>query len=155
MLLARSQLASELWRYPPTHFGGPDVDADRDHARYVMDHYPHLLTDVERRAHRHLITTYKANGGRDDAAAQAEVWAEGGPRRRWLSDDPEVLALAASGLAAFEARAAGRVLRERATEVSLNYCRRCAGLTRTPRARLCLHCGHAWHEQPATSAGGV
>ena len=85
-------------------------------------------------------------------AAEADVRAEGGPRARWLSDDPEVLALAAGGMAGFRARAAARILREHAGDVFLNNCPRCGGLTRTPRAQLCLHCGHDWHTPSGRSA---
>jgi hypothetical protein len=119
-------------------------------AWYVTEHYTHLFTDQERRAWRHLATTYKATGGRSDPVAQAEVRAEGGPRARWLSDDAAVLELTAAGIDPFRVRAAERILREHAAEVFLNLCPRCGGLTRTPRAKLCLHCGHAWHHEAAS-----
>jgi len=114
-------------------------------AFYVFKHYTRLLTTTERRAKRHLLMTYKATMGRSDLRAQAEVRAQGGARAQWLSDDPEVLALVADGLEAFQARVAERILAEHANEVVLNYCPRCSGLTRTPGARWCPHCGYDWH----------
>jgi hypothetical protein len=127
----------------------PSQDMDSELAYYVVTHYHELMTSAERAAERHLATTYKATGGRSDASAQAEVRAEGGPRRRWLSDDPEVLALAADGLEAFRLKAAARILATHRDEIFLNRCPKCGGLTRTPRAKLCLHCGHAWHHAAA------
>ena len=122
---------------------------DSDLAIYVITHYPHLLTVDERAAELHLAATYKATGGRSDVRAQTEARAEPGAKSRWLSDDPAVTALAAEGLEAFRARVAERILAERADAVFLNLCPACGGLTRTPQARLCLHCGHSWHGEAA------
>ena len=122
---------------------------DADLALYVVSHYAEFMTDAERRADRHLATTYKSTGGHSDAAAQAAVRGEGGARSRWLSDDPAVRALAADGLDAFRARVAQRILAEHRDAVFLNFCPKCGGLTRTLRAKLCLHCGHAWHHAAA------
>jgi hypothetical protein len=112
---------------------------------YVIAHYRSLMTDVEQAANRHLTTTYKFTEGQSDLAAQEKTRAEGSVRRRWLSDDPEVLALAADGLEAFRAKAAARILAEHADQVVLNRCPQCTGLTRTPLAQMCPHCGHSWH----------
>jgi hypothetical protein len=114
-----------------------------------MHSYAGLMTETERLAHRHLSTVYKFSGGRTDAAAVEAVREKGGLRRRWLSDDPHVLELAAGGLAALEARVAARILKERSDDIFLNYCPKCGGLTRTPKARLCLHCGYSWHHVAA------
>jgi hypothetical protein len=122
---------------------------DSDLARYIVQHYCDLMSSTERRAERHLTTTYKSCDGRSDAAAQLELLRAGGPRSRWLSDDPAVLALAANGFEAFCARAAARILAEHGESVFLNCCPECGKLTRTPKARLCLHCGHAWHHATA------
>lgn len=122
---------------------------DRDLVTYVSTYFCELMTPAEREAERHLSTVYKMMDGRSDAAAQAEAWGKGGARRRWMSEDPEVLRLAADGLEAFRERFTARVLAERPSEVFLNRCPKCGGLTRTPRAKLCLHCGHDWHHAAA------
>ena len=122
---------------------------DAELAYYVVHNYPALLTPVERIAHRHLTTTAKQLDGQSDAAAQAVVAAMPG-RNPWLSTDPVVLRLAAAGLEPFRLQVATRILAEHADRVVLNRCPRCAGLTRTPQARWCPHCGHDWH---ATAAG--
>jgi len=122
---------------------------DRDLTRYVVTYFSALMTPEEQLARRHLVTTYKRSGGRSDLEAQQAVRREGGPRARRLSDDPAVLRLAADGLDAFEERVAARILSERREDVFLNYCPQCGGLTRTPKAKLCLHCGHSWHHEAA------
>lgn len=122
---------------------------DRDLATYVSTYFCALMTPKEREAERHLTTVFKMMDGRSDPAAQAEAWARGGPRRRWMSEDPEVLRLAEGGLEEFRAQFAARVLAERPDDVFLNRCPRCDALTWTPRAKLCLHCGHSWHHAAA------
>jgi hypothetical protein len=122
---------------------------DRDLTRYIVTYYSALMTPEERLALRHLTTTFKFTGGRSDLEAQQAVQRQGGPRARWLSDDPAVLRLAADGLNAFEDRVATRILAERREDVFLNYCPQCGGLTRTPKAKLCLHCGYSWHRKSA------
>jgi hypothetical protein len=122
---------------------------DRDLALYVVTHYSALMTPEERLANRHLATTFKSSDGQSDLKAQDALRREGGPRARWLSDDPAVLRLAAEGLDAFRERVATRILAEHRDDVFLNYCPKCGGLTRTPLAKLCLHCGHSWHREAA------
>lgn len=122
---------------------------DKELALYVVTYYPELMTADERRADRHLATTFKWTHGRSDAAAQDELRREQSARGRWLSDDPAVLRLAAEGLEAFRLRTAARILADHREAVFLNYCPKCAGLTRTPKARMCIHCGHDWHHVAA------
>jgi len=118
---------------------------DNELANYVVSHYRSLMTEAEHLAEKHLSTTYKFTEGQSDLAAQEKTRAEGRLYRRWLSDDPEILALAADGLEAFRAKAAARILAEHSDQVVLNRCPKCSGLTRTPRARMCPHCGHSWN----------
>ena len=122
---------------------------DRDLALYVVTYYSALMTPEERLANRHLATTFKATDGRTDLEAQEAVRRDGGPWARRLSNDPAVQQLAAAGLDAFREHVAARILAEHRHEVFLNYCPRCRGLTRTPKAKLCLHCGHSWHHAAA------
>ena len=122
---------------------------DKELALYVVTYYRELMTAEEKSAERHLATTFKWTHGRSDVAAQEELRREQSRRSRWLSDDPAVLRLAADGLEAFRLRTAARILHDHPSDVFLNYCPKCGGLTRTPQARLCLHCGYDWHHQAA------
>lgn len=123
------------------------VSMDRDLALYVVTYYSAFMTPQERLANRHLATAFKVSDGRSDLEAQEALRREGSPRAQWLSDDPVVLGLVGEGLEAFRKRVASRILDEHRDEVFLNYCPKCGGLTRTPMAKLCLHCGHSWHRE--------
>jgi hypothetical protein len=117
---------------------------------YVIEHFSALMTPVEQLAHLHLTTVYKmTDGRRSDADAQREVWDTHVGRRRWMSQDPQVLELAADGITEFRIRTAARILRDHPSEVVLNLCPKCGALTMTPTAKLCLRCGHAWHPKSA------
>jgi hypothetical protein len=124
-----------------------DVTMETEIAQYVFTYYRHLMTRQERLAHRHLVTTAKAMGGRTDAGSQTEA------RKtnknpfllEWFSSDPEVLRLASEGLDVFVERVAQRILDEHRDEVRFNNCPKCGGLTRTPKARQCRFCGFDWH----------
>jgi hypothetical protein len=122
---------------------------DQALALYITTYYSELMTAEEHVANRHLATAFKATSGRSDRVAQDEVRSEGGLRARWLSDDPRILELTADGIDAFRRRVATRILAEHPHEIFLNYCPQCGGLTRTPKAKLCLHCGHSWHHETA------
>ena len=104
---------------------------------YVIEHFRALMTPVEQIAHRHLSTVHKMTAGR----SRADAWDTQVGRRRWLSQNPHVLELAAVGIAEFRIRAAARILRDDPDEVVLNPCPKCGALTMTPTAKLCLSCG--------------
>lgn len=118
-------------------------------ARYVLRHYANLMTRHERAVHRHLTVLYKH---RDDGPpAPGTATDTGGVEdlaARWLSEDPAVIADAQAGWDAARERIAQRIIRDHPAEVYLNHCPECGALTRTPTARLCLSCGHAWFHVP-------
>ena len=121
-----------------------------DEAKYVFHNYMNLMTPKEAQAFRHIGGTMKATMGRSDVAAQEEVKRGSDHLRTWLSDDPEVLLLARDGYDAFVSRTGQRILRDNQDRIVLNYCPRCNGLARTPKARQCRFCGHDWHIETRT-----
>jgi len=120
---------------------------ETDEAKYVFHNYGHLMTPKEARAFNHIGGTMKATMGRSDPSAQEEAKAGSTHFRRLLSDDPEVLLLARDGYDAFVLRTGQRILRDNQDRIVLNYCPRCKGLARTPKARQCRFCGHDWHTE--------
>jgi hypothetical protein len=118
-----------------------------DEAKYAFHNYGHLMTPKEAQAFRHLGGTMKATMGRSDPAAQEEVKGESTYLRKWLSDDPEVLLLARDGYDAFVLWTGQRILNDNQGLIVLNYCPRCKGLARTPKARQCRFCGYDWHTE--------
>ena len=116
----------------------------REAAHYVIGFYGSLMTDVERRAQRHLSVTMKATSGRSDVAAQKDAQ-RSRIHSKFLSEEPNVLRLAANGYEAFALGTAARILQECAAEVRFNRCPRCGELARTPTAKQCRHCHLDWH----------
>lgn len=112
---------------------------------YVLQHYPQLMTEHEHAVYRHLTALFKGRGGPPAPGTAADT--KGLPPS-WLSTDPAVLADAQAGWDEARERIARRILRDHPDEVYLNHCPECGALTRTPRARLCLACGHTWFHVP-------
>src|SRR4051812_48488711 len=112
--------------------------------RYVFRWYADLMTDVEKKAQRHLSATLKATMGRSDLAAQQEAKTSNTYAPQ-LSSDPHVLRLTRDGWEAFIARTAARILQENGARLTFNRCPRCNGLARTPTSRQCRFCGNDWH----------
>ena len=76
---------------------------------YVVRFHGHLMTEVERKAQRHLFATMKAMKGASDERAQCEA-KKHKIHSRMLCDEPDVLRLARDGYEAFELRVAARIL---------------------------------------------
>jgi hypothetical protein len=122
------------------------MELNREVAHYVVRFHHQFMTDVERRTQRHLFATMKATMGRSDVAAQREAAQKSRIHYKSLSDDPNVLCLAADGYESFELQTAARILQEHRAEIRFNRCPRCSELARTPTAKQCRFCGHDWHE---------
>ena len=113
-------------------------------AHYVVRFHGHLMTEVERKAQRHLFATMKAMKGASDERAQCEA-KKHKIHSRMLCDEPDVLRLARDGYEAFELRVAARILGDSTDKVFFNHCPTCGELARTPTAKQCRFCGHDWH----------
>lgn len=111
-----------------------------------MQHYSYLMTLKEMTAYKHLAAVMKATLGRSDIAAQEEARTSEA-FSKWLTDDPEVMAMVKDGYGAFVERTSARILSERKEDILLNYCPRCNELARTPKAQQCRFCGCDWHSK--------
>ena len=120
-----------------------------DPTDYVLQHYPNLMTEHEREVLRHLELLYKfRDHGPPEPGTAAEIPDLAGPIRRRFSTKPNVIADAQAGWEAARRRITERILSDHPDDVYLNLCPECGALTRTPRARLCLTCGHTWFHIP-------
>ena len=111
---------------------------------YVLQHYERLMTEHERAVVLHLTTLFKRRHEPPAPGTAAQTDTIPRPYHRWLSTDARVVADADAGWVEARHRIALRILRDHPDEVYLNRCPACDALTRTPRARLCLACGHTW-----------
>ncbi len=112
--------------------------------RYIVRWYADLMTDVEKKAQRHLSATLKATMGGSDLVAQEEARSSE-THARLLSAEPEVLRLTRDGWDSFIERTAARILKDNGARLNFNRCLRCKGLARTPTSKQCRFCGNDWH----------
>ena len=120
------------------------MELDPQVAYYVVHYHTDLMTDVERKAWRHLFATLKATMGRSDETAQREAQNDK-IFSGMLSTEPNVLSLAKDGYQQFQLTTAARILRDSADKVFFNQCPACGALARTPSAKQCRNCGNDWH----------
>ena len=108
-------------------------------AIYIINYYPHLMTEEEHAARKSMIGQQKVQNA-ESLGTKNVVTAF------WISKDPRVLELLADGPEAFMARVRDRIMHEHRDEVFLHHCPRCGALAKTPRAKQCPKCFFSWHE---------
>lgn len=108
-------------------------------AKYIINYFPNLLTDLERMAIRHSQSTYKLKGSENTNLI--EIYRTKG----WLTSDQSVLDLLKESYQQFELNTANRILSQNPDKVFFNYCPKCTKLSRTPYSRQCRFCGYNWH----------
>src|SRR5262245_45871081 len=110
-------------------------DPEEHFDRYVINYYGGLMTRAEGRAHLTFLAEAKvAHGYSPDSMADRRT------------KDPEALSLMHHGVQAFRRKVRERILRDHRERIFLNYCPKCGGLAKTPRARQCFWCFHDWHD---------
>ena len=116
-----------------------DEDAELD--KYVLSSYPNLMTRLEALGQKAAFAEQKAENTTSKAMADKL-------REKWGSqNNPEVVAALSKGVEIFRRTVRNRILQDHADDVFLNRCPECDKLVRTPKAKLCLWCGHSWHEK--------
>src|SRR5262249_15124011 len=121
----------------------PTLEADPSLFWYLWSNC-RVFTQLERAAGAHLLYVNhqsrpfgfrgaEQSGAEAQAAIRSEYERRGaasqrGARLRGLSDDPEVLGLAAEGMAAFMKRTLSRILAEHGDRLVVNRCPQCSGI---------------------------
>lgn len=124
-------------RRPTRRLAIPDRLVIDEVTLYVYRHHAELLTDAERGLERLRSADLKRIADRDATVHDDHSGA-------WTRAFPDMAALVAEvGLGEAMRQAARRVLEG---GLAVNRCPKCGSLCRTPRALLCLACGHDWHE---------
>ncbi|TWU01060.1 hypothetical protein Pla52n_44310 [Stieleria varia] len=118
-----------------------DSSLDDELTRYVLDHYGRYCTEPEDLALRVLNMRLKAEH------AQNPVIQRKLSDFRGLELTSEAQDLVAAGRIPTRLAIRERLLRDHADDIFLNYCAECSALCRTPTARMCVSCGHSWHDQ--------
>lgn len=112
-------------------------------SRYIYRHFPHLLTNEERTAHRVWIGRTKQLLSSDPTGSVAIKFF-----RLWevQAKYPELMRrIEVHGVAHVMRVAAERVVRDNPDQEILHTCARCGELCRTPVAQQCFACGLDWH----------
>ncbi|TWU01057.1 hypothetical protein Pla52n_44280 [Stieleria varia] len=107
---------------------------------YVLQHFPHLMTPLERR-----VTEYSAPIVGDSDHPKILKLHEYLEERDGHVDDADVLTAFQDPHEDRVANAVDRVLETRRDDLIENRCSQCQRLVRTPVAKQCLWCGYDWH----------
>jgi rubrerythrin len=110
---------------------------DQKVVNYLLRFFTEAMTKTERSA-RHAFILHGIAEGRSEKARQIVL--------KDVSTDHEVLELMKDGYVAFAERVAERLMREQPDDIFLNVCPKCGALARTPTAKQCPACFHAWHD---------
>ena len=108
--------------------------------QYIFYYFSSLLTVHEKAAWKSINTEFKI---RDDEGTQYATVL----RQRWVSTNPNVVALLSEGSEKFFENATKRVIEESGDQICFNHCPKCKALARTPTAKQCAKCFYSWHEQ--------
>jgi len=111
---------------------------DKEFVHYIMTYFSKLMTDAEKLALKYYMNTCKTE---NNPQMRKQMIARG-----WISQRTDIKDLLKDGYEAFERNVVKRIMNEMPEKVFLNNCPKCKQLARTPYARQCRHCGHAWHD---------
>ena len=106
---------------------------------YIFNHYLHLMTETEQKANSSLLLLEKARASSSEAMRQKALDLSG-------YQNPEIREFISMGIEDFRQHVCQRLLSSHRNDIFLNYCPECGNLTATPKAKLCLKCGHSWFD---------
>jgi hypothetical protein len=113
---------------------------------YVINYFGGFMTKAEWLAHRTFMMEFKAQHGYStELLEEADRGLTDAGYEPLRTSDPEALSLMSDGVEVFLRRVRDRILREHQDRVVLNYCPKCGGLAKTPRAQQCQWCFYVWH----------
>ena len=129
----------------PTSYCGVEMTAktyDDDVAlkAYVLRHFPHLMTPLERRVVEYIAPI--VSDSNDSKIKSLHKFPE---ERDGHVDDHDVVTAFHTPYDDRVANAVSRVVQTRRDEIDENRCSQCNRLPRTPMAKQCLWCGYDWH----------
>ncbi|MBI3233097.1 MAG: hypothetical protein HYZ42_03500 [Bacteroidetes bacterium] len=110
-------------------------------ARYIIRHFPNLLTGAEKMAIKHTTSLHKIENSQYNNPNKIKIYLDQG----WLTTDQNILDLLKDGYDSFELNVAYRIISQNPEKIFFNNCPKCDKLARTPYARQCRFCGHSWH----------
>lgn len=112
---------------------------NKEIANYIKNYYGNLMTDDEKLALKHDISTSKSSNNPN----MRNMMMKNG----WISSDSKIVNFLEDGYEEFELNVAKRIMAETPEKVFFNNCPKCYKLARTPKAKQCRYCGHSWRDR--------
>jgi hypothetical protein len=116
-----------------------DYNEDETLTRYIWHNYRELMSNFEREVDLVAIVRQHAQKA-NPQLHQALLDHQG------RCGDPAIESALEAGFRAFYQRVRDRLLDEHSDQIVINRCPSCDRIVRTPRARVCVWCGHTWIE---------
>lgn len=108
-------------------------------ARYVCNHYRHLMTDFEIKVMNASFWRIKQSLTDGNMPRMMEKYT--------LPTDEDINRALLEGHDMFQRKVCERILRDHNEEIFINRCSKCNCIVRTPKAKLCLWCGYSWFDK--------
>jgi hypothetical protein len=113
-------------------------DYELHSTNYVMQHFRHLMTEVERAADDAVVLTVVHDGDEELQITFRNGVPEAVAR--------EAEAALRDGVQVFRRRTRERIILAHQSEVCANACPQCGRLPATPKAKMCIWCSYSWRE---------
>ncbi|MBW3625651.1 MAG: hypothetical protein KY468_19840 [Armatimonadetes bacterium] len=136
MFMERKQPFLESLAYPSKK---EDYNDEEVMIRYVWEYCTHAMTDFEMQVNFCIHIRAKAEINENPNFAEKILEWKGLLRNAYIEEALK------NGPKRFRQRVKDRLLRECPDQIFINRCPSCGRIVRTPKARLCLWCGYAWH----------
>lgn len=126
------------------------TEVDYQEAKYIIDYFPRLMSQEERRALNHFMLSNKL-GTKDKYSSLKQFQS----RKKFFKEklgyeeNAELLKRFEHGYEHFAIQTAKRIKKDTPKDFRLNDCPKCGFLTRTPYAKQCRKCCHNWHDEIA------
>lgn len=119
-------------------------------ANYIINYFPRLMTEIERKAKRHFFFSMKLGKPEDyDDIGFFDKQKEFFEKRNGIAPDKKVLKLLENGYSEFVLETAQRIKNETPKEYRINRCPNCSFIAKTPYVKQCRKCGENWHSEIA------
>jgi len=117
-------------------------------AKYIIDYFPRLMTELERKALRQYLLSIKLGNQNDyENRERFEKRKELFEKRLGYVENSKLLEKFDDGYENFVLRTAQRINKDSPDEFCLNKCPKCGFITRTPYAKQCRKCSCNWHDK--------
>lgn len=117
-------------------------------AKYIIDNFPRLMTELERKALRQFSLSNKLGSpNKYEDKERFERRKEMFKEKFGYKENSELLKMFENGYESFAIKTAKRISEDSPKEFKLNKCPNCDFLTRTPYAKQCRKCSHNWHDE--------